>query len=159
MVKIAVVGAGYVGMANAILLAQHNDVCILDISPEKVSLINEKKLPFQDSDIENYLATKKLNLFATIDSKTAYKNADFIVIATPTNYDTGKGYFDTSSIESVVADILKINETAVIVIKSTVPVGFTQKICDSYKEAKLIFSRSFCVKVKPCMTIFIQAGL
>lgn len=140
--KIAVAGTGYVGLANSILLAQNNEVYAVDIIEEKVNMINNKKSPIVDAEIEDYLANKELNLTATTDSEEAYKDAEFIVIATPTNYDEKKDYFDTSSIESVLQIISKINHDAVIVIKSTIPVGYTMSIREKY-GSNIIFSPEF----------------
>ena len=130
--KITVVGAGYVGLSNAVLMAQNHEVCVLDILQEKVSLINNKKSPIIDPELESYLATKELGLTATTDAETAYADADFIVIATPTDYDPNKNFFNTSSIEAVVGSIMKLNRDAVVVIKSTVPVGYTQQLRDRH---------------------------
>ncbi|MBR3646096.1 MAG: nucleotide sugar dehydrogenase [Lachnospiraceae bacterium] len=140
--KIAVAGTGYVGLANSILLAQHNEVKSVDIIQEKVDLINNKKSPIVDKEIEEYLATKDLNLEATTDAEYAYKDAEFIVIATPTNYDDEKNFFDTSSIEAVLEIIAKVNPTATVIIKSTVPVGYTNTIRAKYGE-NIIFSPEF----------------
>ena len=123
--KIAVAGIGYVGLASAILLAQHNEVIAVDISQARVDLINQRKPPLVDAEIEEYLAHKNLNLTATVDGDAAYSQADFVVVATPTNYDPVKNYFDTSSVESVIDQVRQINPEAMIVIKSTVPVGYT----------------------------------
>lgn len=143
MTKIAIIGTGYVGLSNAVLLAQHNQVIALDIMQDKVDLINHKKSPIKDKEIEEYLASKKLNLSATTDVNYAYKEADFIIIATPTNYDVESGYFDTSSVEKVISDVLTINSLATIIIKSTVPVGFTQKMRDKFNTNNIIFSPEF----------------
>ena len=124
--NIAVAGTGYVGLSNSILLAQRNKVFAVDIVPEKVELINNKKSPIVDKEIEDYLLNKKLNLEATVDGKKAYSEAEFVVIATPTNYDPIKNYFDTSSVEAVIEEVLEVNQNAIIVIKSTVPVGYTR---------------------------------
>ena len=143
MMKITVAGTGYVGISNAILLAQNNEVIAIDIIKDKVDLLNNKKSPIIDKEIEEYLATKKLNFKATINSEEAYKNAEYIIIATPTNYDVNKNYFDTSSIEKVMKSILEINTNATIVIKSTVPVGFTEELKIKYNYNNIIFSPEF----------------
>lgn len=140
--RIAVAGTGYVGLANSILLAQNNEVYAVDVVAEKVELINNKKSPIVDAEIEDYLANKNLNLTATTDAEMAYKNAEIIVIATPTNYDEEKNYFDTSSIESVLKIVTKINPEAVIIIKSTIPVGYTMSIREKYGN-NIIFSPEF----------------
>ena len=127
-VKIAVAGTGYVGLSIATLLAQKNSVIAVDIIPEKVKMINEKKSPIKDEYIEKYLEEKELDLIATTDAKYAYKNADFVVIAAPTNYDSRKNFFDTSAVESVIDLVIKYNPNAIIVIKSTIPVGYTEYI-------------------------------
>lgn len=132
--KIAVAGTGYVGLSMATLLAQHNEVIALDIVPEKVELINDKKSPIQDEYIEKYLTEKKLNLLATLDPYIAYHNADFVIIAAPTNYDPIKNFFDTSAVESVVNSVLEINPDAVMVIKSTIPVGYCRSLYVKYKK-------------------------
>jgi UDPglucose 6-dehydrogenase len=141
--KIAVVGAGYVGLSNAILLAQHNEVVLLDVIPEKLDLINQKKSPIEDADIEDYLSNKSLQLRATIDKAEAYKDAQYVIIATPTDYDPETNYFDTRSIESVIKEVTAINSSAVMVIKSTVPVGYTAKTRESLGLNNLIFSPEF----------------
>lgn len=143
MCKIAVAGTGYVGLSNAVLLAQQNEVVAFDIVSEKVKLINDKKPPIVDSEIEEYLATKQLNLMATTDCKEAYDNAQFVIIATPTNYDADKNYFDTSTVESVIESVLTLNPSATIVIKSTVPVGYTNQMRKRYKTENIIFSPEF----------------
>ena len=126
--KIAVAGTGYVGLSNAVLLAQHNEVVAVDIIQEKVDMINDKVSPIADKEIQEFLSEKKLNLIATIDSDVAYKNADFLIISTPTNYDEELNYFNTDSVEVVIQNVLKVNTEATIVIKSTVPVGYTKKV-------------------------------
>ena len=141
--KIAVAGTGYVGLSNAILLAQNNEVFAVDINKEKVKLINEKKSPLVDKEIETFLAEKKLNLTATTDAKAAYSGADFIIISTPTNYDPEKNYFDTSSIESVIEIIKETTPSSVIVVKSTVPVGYNDFLLTQYPNLKIIFSPEF----------------
>lgn len=141
--KIAVAGTGYVGLSNAILLAQNNEVFAVDIIPEKVELINNKKSPIVDKEIEEYLATKELNLTATVNAEEAYKNADFVIISTPTNYDPQKNYFDTSSVEAVIELVMKINPEAIMVIKSTIPVGYTTSIREKYNCENIIFSPEF----------------
>lgn len=141
--KIAVAGTGYVGLSNAILLAQHNEVYAVDIVQEKVNLINSKKSPIIDKEIEEYLATKKLNLTATTDASLAYKDADFIIISTPTNYDPEKNYFDTSSVEAVVELVKKSGSKATIIVKSTVPVGYTEKLRAESGYKNMLFSPEF----------------
>lgn len=141
--KIAIAGTGYVGLSLSILLAQHNQVVAVDIVKEKVDLINNKKSPIVDKEIEEYLSEHELNLQATTDAEYAYKDADFVVIATPTNYDPQKNYFDTSSVESVIALVKKINPAATMVIKSTVPVGFTKEIRERLHSNNIIFSPEF----------------
>lgn len=141
--KIAVAGTGYVGLSNAILLAQHNEVYAVDIVQEKVDLINSKKSPIIDKEIEEYLATKKLNLTATTDANLAYKDADFIIISTPTNYDPEKNYFDTSSVEAVVELVKKSGSNATIIVKSTVPVGYTEKLRAESGYKNMLFSPEF----------------
>ena len=141
--KIAIAGTGYVGLSNAVLLAQNNEVIAVDILQEKVDLINSKKSPIVDKEISDYLASKKLNLTATTDGKEAYKNADFIIISTPTNYDPEKNFFDTSSIEKVLELIQASDSQATIVIKSTVPVGYTERISKEFKLKNLLFSPEF----------------
>lgn len=141
--KIAVAGTGYVGLSNAILLSQHNEVYAVDIIQEKVDLINNKKSPIIDKEIEEYLATKKLNLTATTDASLAYKDADFIIISTPTNYDPEKNYFDTSSVEAVVELVKKSGSNATIIVKSTVPVGYTEKLRAESGYKNMLFSPEF----------------
>lgn len=141
--KIAVAGIGYVGLSNAILLAQHHEVTAVDVFQEKADMINNRKSPIIDKEIEEYLATKELNLKATTDGAAAYKDAEYIIIATPTNYDPDKNYFDTSSIEAVIELVLKVNPNAVMMIKSTVPVGYTKSIKEKYGVDNIIFSPEF----------------
>lgn len=142
-VKIAVAGTGYVGLSLAVLLSQYNEVTAVDIIQEKVDLINEKKSPIQDDYIEKYLAEKSLNLKATLNTEEAYKDAEYVIIAAPTNYDSKKNYFDTSAVESVIEKILEINHNATIVIKSTIPVGYTESIRKKYNTKNIIFSPEF----------------
>lgn len=141
--KIAVAGTGYVGLSIATLLSQHHQVTAVDIIPEKVDLINNKKSPIQDEYIEKYLAEKKLNLTATLDGESAYKDADFVVIAAPTNYDSKKNFFDTSAVEAVIELVLKVNTEAMMVIKSTIPVGYTESVRKKYNTKNIIFSPEF----------------
>ena len=141
--NIAVAGTGYVGLSLAILLAQHNDVTAVDVIPAKVELLNNKKSPIVDKEIEEYLATKPLSLTATLDGDSAYKAADYIIIATPTNYDPDKNYFDTSAVESVIKQVLRVNKNAGIVIKSTIPVGYTESMRKKYNAENIIFSPEF----------------
>lgn len=141
--KIAVAGTGYVGLSIATLLSQHHSVYAVDIIPEKVEMINNRKSPIADKEIEYYLAAKNLNLTATLDAETAYRGADFVVIAAPTNYDSHKNYFDTSAVETVIRLVLEVNPDAVMVIKSTVPVGFTQTVRKKYGSRNIIFSPEF----------------
>ena len=141
--KIAVAGTGYVGLSIATLLSQHHQVTAVDIVPEKVDLINNKKSPIQDDYIEKYLAEKELNLTATLDGESAYQDADFVVIAAPTNYDSKKNFFDTSAVEAVIELVLKVNPNAIMVIKSTIPVGYTESVRKKYNTNRIIFSPEF----------------
>lgn len=141
--NIAVAGTGYVGLSIATLLSQHNHVMAVDIIPDKVNLINNRKSPIQDEYIEKYLAEKTLDLTATLDGETAYKNADFIVIAAPTNYDSKKNFFDCSAVEAVIELALKVNPNATMIIKSTIPVGYTESVRKKYNTKNIIFSPEF----------------
>ena len=141
--KIAVAGTGYVGLSIATLLSQHHEVIAVDIIEEKVNMINDRKSPIQDNEIEDFLSTKNLNLKATIDAKSAYKDADFVVIAAPTNYDSKKNFFDTSAVENVIELVLSVNKDAIMVIKSTIPVGYTISVREKYNSKNIIFSPEF----------------
>lgn len=141
--KIAVAGTGYVGLSIATLLSQHHEVMAVDIIEEKVNMINDRKSPIQDNEIEDFLSTKNLNLKATLDAKSAYKDADFVVIAAPTNYDSKKNFFDTSAVENVIELVLSVNKDAIMVIKSTIPVGYTKSVRERYNTKNIIFSPEF----------------
>lgn len=141
--KIAVAGTGYVGLSIATLLAQHNEVTAVDVIPEKVEKINNRISPIQDEYIEKYLAEKELNLTATLDAAAAYRDADFVVIAAPTNYDSSRNFFDTTAVETVIEQVLAANPGAIIVIKSTIPVGYTRNICRKYNTCNILFSPEF----------------
>lgn len=141
--NIAVAGTGYVGLSNSILLSQHNKVYAVDIVQEKVDLINSKKSPIIDKEISEYLAEKPLNLEATTDSEKAYKNADFVIISTPTNYDEKKNFFDTSSVEAVIDLVQKYNKEAAVIVKSTVPVGYNDMLLEKYPDMNILFSPEF----------------
>ena len=141
--KIAVSGLGYVGLSNAVLLAQHNEVVALDVAPEKVDLLNARRAPIVDAELEDYLAHKHLNLKATLDKREAYAGADFVIIATPTNYDPDSNYFDTRSVQAVIRDVLEISPSSVTVIKSTIPVGFVEEMRERSACDNLIFSPEF----------------
>lgn len=141
--NIAIAGTGYVGLSNAVLLAQHNKVYAVDILPEKIEMINNKKSPIVDAEIEDYLANKELDLTATLDAELAYSNADYVVIAAPTNYDSEKNFFDTSAVETVIDLVMKYNPNAIMVIKSTIPVGFTKSIRERKGSNNILFSPEF----------------
>lgn len=141
--RIAVAGTGYVGLSIATLLAQHNHVTAVDILPEKVDLINRRKSPIQDDYIEKYLAEKDLDLTATLDGAAAYRDADYVIIAAPTNYDSARNYFDTSAVEAVIELVLSVNPDAIMVIKSTIPVGYTESVRQKYHTTNIIFSPEF----------------
>ena len=141
--KIAVAGTGYVGLSIAVLLAQHNSVTAVDIVPEKVEMINKRKSPIVDKEIEQYMAEKKLDLIATTDGDSAYRDAEFVIVCTPTNYDPDKNYFDTSSVEGVIQQVIRVNPDAVMFIKSTLPVGFTEQARARFCCDNILFSPEF----------------
>ena len=143
IMQITIAGTGYVGLSNAVLLAQHHKVYAVDIILEKVDMLNRKKSPIQDKELQEYLQTKELDLTATTNGEEAYSNADFVIVSTPTNYDPKKNYFDTSSVEAVIEQVLKLNSKAYIVVKSTVPVGFTEKMQKKFQTGRILFSPEF----------------
>ena len=140
---ITIAGIGYGDLSNTVLLAQHNKVYAVDIIREKVDMLNQKKSPIQDKELQEYLQTKELDLTATTNGEEAYSNADFVIVSTPTNYDPKKNYFDTSSVEAVIEQALKINHHAYVVVKSTVPVGFTEKMQKKFQSGRILFHRNF----------------
>lgn len=146
--KIAIAGTGYVGLSNAMLLAQHNEVVAVDIVSEKIDLLNARKSPVEDAEIQSFLDSDTINFVATLDAKAAYSDVDFVIIATPTNYDAQTNYFDTKSIEAVIASVIAINPEAVMIIKSTVPVGYTEEAKKTFNTSNLIFLLSFYVRVE-----------
>lgn len=143
MTKIAVAGLGYVGMSNAVLLAQHNEVTAIDLDETRVALVNDRKAPIEDSELEQYLAEKELNLLATSDPQVAYAEAEFVIVATPTDYDPVTNFFNTRSVEAVIGDVIRINPNATIVIKSTIPVGYTRNLREEFNSQNIIFSPEF----------------
>ena len=158
MLKIAVAGTGYVGLSIATLLAQHHEVCAIDVIPAKVDLINRRKSPIRDEYIEKYLAEKELKLTATLDPAQAYSGADFVVIAAPTNYVSRTQHFDTSAVEAVIQLVMQYNPNAVMVIKSTIPVGYTVSVREKFGSCNIIFSPSSCASRGHSTTTFTRAA-
>ena len=156
--RIAVAGIGYVGLSMAVLLAQHNTVIAVDVVSEKVDMINNRKSPIADKDIEQYLSEKQLDLTATTNGDDAYKDAEFIIICTPTNYDTDMNYFDTSTVENIIQQVIDVNPDAFIIIKSTLPVGFTEMEGPSIAVIIFYSVLNFCVRDMPCMITSTQAA-
>ena len=157
--KIVVVGLGYVGMSNAVLLAQHNEVIGVDVSQERVDTLNTRKSPIIDAQLGKYLAEKDLNISASIDLKASVTGADYVIVSTPTSYDEKTNSFDTSSVEEVIANVIESEPSACIILKSTIPVGFVDKIKERLKTDAVIFSPEFLREGKRCMITFIQAEL
>lgn len=157
--RITVVGTGYVGLSLAVLLAGRHSVTALDVLPEKITMINNRMSPIQDMGISEFLRERRLDLKATLNSKEAYGNAEYIIVAVPTNYDSQRDFFDTSAVETVIEEALSVNSEAVIVIKSTIPVGYTEHICRKKNTGRILFSPSFCGNRRRCMIICILPEL
>ena len=156
--KIVVVGLGYVGLSNAVLLAQHNEVIGVDISQERVDALNARKSPIIDAELAEYLAEKDLNLFASTDLKVSVEGADYVIVFTPTNYDEKTNFFDTSSVEAVIAEVIANEPEARIVVKSTIPVGFIEDVQNRLENDAVIFSPEFCERVRRSTTIYTQVA-